>query len=118
MENKYYWLDPNAKLIEVSECGHNDYASELLKNELARDKFHEMIMDNKYPYEILHDRGWVRISLKFGRVEIFGGCIDLTKMQRNTVDPKMNIKQLSVARRICKDNNYPFLNAINDKRFH
>ena len=118
MGHKYYWLDDKAKLIEVSECGHNDYASELLKEELGREKFHKMIMDNKYTYEILHERGWVRISLKFGRVKILGSCIDLTKPQRNTIDPKMNIKQLAVAKKICKDNNYAFHKAINDNRFH
>ena len=115
---KYYWLDNNAKLIEVGECGHNDYAFELLKKELGRKKLHEMIMTNKSTSEILHDRGWIRIAINFGRVEIFGGCIDLTKPQRNTVDPKMNIKQLSVAEKLCKEHNYSFHKAINDKRFH
>ena len=118
MEHKYYWLDNNAKLIEVGECGHNDYASELLKNELVREKFHKNIINNKSPSEMLHDRGWVRISINFGRVEIFGDCIDLTKPQRNTIDPKMNIKQLSVAKKLCKEHNYSFQRAINDKRFH
>lgn len=118
MDTKYYWLDENAKLIEVPFAGHNDYATELLKEELGITQFHEYITNNNYPYQFLHKKGWVRIKASETNFQIYGDCIDLTKQQRNTIDPKMNSKQLLVTKKLCKEYNYPFLNAINDKRFH
>jgi hypothetical protein len=51
------------------------------------------------------------------RIEILGGCIDLTKQAKNTIDPAMNEKQLKVAKKLCEDCNTEFHVAINDKRF-
>jgi hypothetical protein len=119
MATKYYWLDNDAKLIEVGFAQHNDYATELYQKEFGIDKFHDFICNQKkYPYQWLHEKGWVRITASENRVEILGDCIDLTKPQRNTIDPKMNVKQLEVAKNLCKEYNYPFYKAINDKRFH
>lgn len=119
METKYYWLTDDAKLIEVRFAGHNDYATELLKEEIGIIEFNEMICNSrKYPYQILHQRGWIRIKASSTDFQILGDCIDLTKPQRNTIDPKMNVSQLEVAKRLCNEYNYSFHKAINDKRFH
>jgi len=118
------WLDPNGRLIEIGEAQHNNYASELLEEELGFEEMMNLLNNNNsYPYEILHDRGWVRIKYVKYRdgtqiLEILGNCIDLTKPMRNTIDPSMNSKQMRVAKRICFDVNYDFHKAINDRRFH
>ena len=119
------WINTNGELIEVGDMQHNNYASELLEKELGFEGMMKLLDDNNdcYPYEILHDRGWIRVQTNtYGNgtnnVEILGNCIDLTKIMRNTIDPPMNSKQMQVAKRICKDNNVDFSNAINDRRFH
>jgi hypothetical protein len=119
MDKKYFWLNPDAKLIEVGLCQHNDYATELYIKEYGEEKFHEFICNSrKYPYQWLHDKGWIRITASENKVEILGNCIDLTQPMRNTMDPKMNIKQIEVAKILCNEYNYSFYKAINDKRFH
>lgn len=119
------WLTPDAKVIEVGEFQHNDFASELLENELGFEKMMELLNENNNysPYEILHDRGRIRIKCynransSFDRIEILGGCIDLTKHMRNTINPSMNSAQIFVAKKICNENSTSFDQAINDKRF-
>jgi len=119
------WIDPNGKLIEVGDEQHNTFASELLEEELGFKGMKKLLKDsnNCYPFEVLHDRGWVRVkTVQYGDgtniVKILGNCIDLTKIMRNTIDPSMNSKQIHVAKKICKDEGVDFSNAINDKRFH
>lgn len=117
------WIDPKGKIHEVPDCGHNDFASEILKKEYG-DKFLETFYGRKscgrYPYEELHRRGWVRVKYNTSylpKVEILGSCIDLTRQQRNTIDPPMNSSQLRVAKLICDEVGEDFHRAINDKRF-
>lgn len=109
------WLTPEGVLIEVGKFNHNNYASKILEEETGSDKY----LEHKYPYEILHERGWIRISVNdyLPKIQIFGGCIDLTQPMRNTMCPAMNIKQLTIAKKLCKEFNTPFHTAINDKRF-
>lgn len=112
------WLTPKGELIEVSS--HNEYASDMLEKELGGLKSLYDFMDKnyfRYPYEVLHDRGWVRVKTYDDRISIVGGCMDLTKPMRNTIDPAMNSVQLSVAKRICEENRTTLHVAINDKRF-
>ena len=119
METKYYWLDHNGNLIEVGLACHNDYATKLYQKEFGMDKFYDFISkDEKYPYQWMHSKGWVRIKADKTKVQIQGNSIDLTKPMRNTRDPKMNPKQIEVAKRLCKEYNYSFYKAINDKQFH
>lgn len=115
------WIDPNGKIHEVPSCGHNDFASKIIENEMGFYEANDFLNDKLiYPYEWLHDKGWVRVRYNTSylpKVEIFGGCIDLTKPQRNTVDPAMNSRQMRVARLICDEVGEDFHRAINDKRF-
>lgn len=115
------WLDPNGKIIKVCQRGHNEYASELIEKEMGLSGMWDYIRKTKninYPYEVLHHRGWIRVYYDSkDKINILGGCIDLTEPMRNTMDPKMNIKQLSVAKRLCKDNGLTLQDAINDDRF-
>ena len=116
------WIDSEGKIIEVGYMQHNDYASELLIKEMGIGEMVDMLEENNtMPYEILHKRGWVRVKIKKYasiKVEILGGCMDLTKIMRNTKNPAMNAKQMRTANRICKAHDVDFINAINDNRFH
>ena len=116
------WLTPEGKIIEVGDFQHNEYASDLLEEEMGLEELHKYMRKNhcSYPYEVLHERGWVRIKFNTAyapKVEILGGCIDLTKPQKNTMDPAMNSAQLKVAKRLCEEVGEDFHRAINDKRF-
>lgn len=114
------WIDCNGKIIEVRDSGHNDYASDLLEEEMGLEEMMDYLDEKNlsYPYEELHERGWVRLKvLSTGKIEILGGCIDLTKPMRNTLDPKMNTTQLRIAKKLCKESNTMFNTAINDRRF-
>jgi len=82
--------------------------------------FDELHCGHKYPYELLHDRGWVRVKYNVvysPKIEILGGCIDLTRQRRNTMDPAMNSKQMRIAKLMCEEVGEDFNKAINDKRF-
>ncbi len=116
------WLDPNGKIIEVGCSQHNEYASNLLEEEMGFLEFMDYMDKNNIscPYEVLHKRGWVRITYNrdyLPRIQILGGCIDMTKPARNTIDPAMNEQQLRVAKQLCEECNTSFHVAINDKRF-
>ena len=115
------WIDPDGKLYEVASCGHNDFASKMIEEEMGFWESHEFLNEkNIYPYEWLHEKGWIRVKYNTShdpKVEILGGCIDLTRQQRNTVAPSMNGLQMSVAERICNEVGEDFNKAINDKRF-
>jgi len=115
------WLKPNGELIEVGLNQHNEYAQELLEEEMGGIvEFMNYMADNniEYPYSVLHLRGWVRIKGNAsGTLEIYGDCISLVSPMRNTMDPAMNATQLRVANKLCEEYNTPFNQAINDKRF-
>jgi len=115
------WINPNGELIKVGLSQHNEYAYELLVEEMGMRQLRNYM--RKYncqsSTEVLHMRGWIRIkySTHLKIIQILGNCIDLTRAQRNTIDPKMNSKQLKVAKRLCKENNTTLHMAVNDKRF-
>lgn len=116
MEN--CWLDPQGKIHEVPFCGHNRFASEMIEEEMGFEEAHEYLSEkNMYPYEWLHSKGWVRIKIHgyTPKIEILGGCIDLTKPQRNTMDPPMNNHQMKVAKLLCEEVGEDFHRAINHK---
>ena len=116
------WLNPKGEIIEVGDFQHNEYASDLLEEEMGLRELHDY-MDKEhisYPYEVLHKRSWIRIKYNTAylpKIEILGGCIDLTKPMRNTIDPAMNEKQIRVAKELCEKCNTELHVAINDKRF-
>ena len=115
----YCWIDDNGNIIEVPKFGHNDYAYELLKEEIGRFKIMDYLEEKNcnHPYQILHKRGWVRVSeLLTGKIRIYGDCISYVGIMRNTMSPAMNEKQLKTAKKICKRFNTEFLDAINDFR--
>lgn len=115
------WLTPNGEIIEVGDSQHNEYASDLLEEEMGLFELHDYMSKNNisYPYEILHQRGWIRIKYNtyLPKIEILGNCISLAKLMRNTMDPAMNEKQLKVAKQLCEECNTSLHMAINDKRF-
>lgn len=116
------WLDTNGKIIEVGDGQHDYYASQILEEEMGFDELCKYLDEHNlsYPYEVLHERGWVRIKFNISylpRIEILGGCVDLTKPMRNTIDPAMNAKQISVAKKLCEECDTSLHVAINDKRF-
>lgn len=116
------WIDPNGKLIEVGDMQHNKFAGDYLIAEMGIEAMYAYIREHlfNYPYEMLHDRGWVRVKINtvyLPRVEILGNTIDLTRPMRNTIDPAMNAKQLKTAKAVCEAHNTPLHEAINDKRF-
>ena len=113
------WIDPKGQIYEVPDFGHNDFAYEYLEKQIG---FEEMmkIKGIRSAYSILHDMGWVRVKYNTSyapKVEILGDCIDLTKPQKNTIDPAMNSIQLRVAKQICDEIGEDFHRAINDKRW-
>ncbi len=100
---------------------HDSYAGDLLAEEMGSEGMTDFMDRNNFhaPYEVLHSRGWVRVrGLLKGKIEILGRRIDRTKIMRNTINPAMNNKQMSVAKNICRDNGVDFSDAINDSRFH
>jgi len=114
------WIKPNGQIIEVGDFMHNEYASELLKEEMGDSYYENVHGKNKYPYVILHERGWIRVKFNTSylpKIEILGGCIDLTKQMRNTIDPAMNSAQMKKAKMLCDEVGEDFNRAINDKRF-
>ena len=115
------WIDPKGKIYEVPQCCHDDFACEYLEKEFgSRDKLraHKKEIGCQYSYEVLHQRGWVRVEVRNGgKIEILGGCIDLTKPQRNTVDPPMNSIQMRIAKMMCEESKTSFHESVNDKRF-
>lgn len=116
------WLTPKGEIIEVGYFQHDNYASDLLEAEMGLEGLSDYMDKNRMdsPYEVLHERGWIRIKYNASylpKVEILGGCIDLTKRRNNTMNPAMNKIQLGIAKKICEEYNTPFHTAINDKRF-
>lgn len=76
------WLTPNGEIIEVGTCQHNEYASNLLEEEMGLEELYDYMDKNNmyYPYEVLHHRGWVRIKFNTAylprvHVEGYFGCI-------------------------------------------
>ena len=116
------WLTPKGEIIEVGDFMHNEYAYDILEAEMGLEELHDYMESNhaSSASEVLYQRGWVRIKYNTAylpSVEIFGGCIDLTKRMNNTMDPSMNKIQLGVAKIICEECHTPFHTAINDRRF-
>ena len=123
MTKKDAWLKPNGEIIEVGFCEHNEFAHDYLEQEMGSIENLYKYMDEisvSYPYEVLHERGWVRIKYNdsfLPKVEILGNCISLCELQRNTMHPAMNQTQLRIAKKICEEVGEEFHRAINDKRF-
>lgn len=113
------WLTPEGKIIEVGKFRHNEYVIELLKKEMGEDEFYDNYEKMELPYNILHERCWIRIKMNSYEpfVQILGDCIDLDKPIRNTMNPSMNDIQMRVAKMICEENDTILHEAINDKRF-
>ncbi len=121
MNYQDYWLKPDGTLLEVPDIRHNEVAMEVVENQFggflaACEKLQQLNID--YPYEYLHHLGWVRVRCNPYAFEILGGCIDLTKRMRNTIDPAMNSLQMSTAKRLCEEYGISLNDAINDLRFH
>jgi len=116
------WLKPNGEIIEVGDFMHNEYAYELLETEMGMEQLHDYMEEHNYQSasDVLHKRGWIRIKYNkayLPRIEILGNCISLSRPERNTIDPRMNSKQLKVAKQLCEENDTTLHVAVNDKRF-
>ncbi len=116
------WLKPSGQIIEVGNYQHDGYAYELLEEKMGMEALHDYMEEHDClsATEVLHTKGWVRITYNTAflpRIAILGNCVSLVSLQRNTIDPRMNSKQLKVARQLCKDNNTTLHVAVNDKRF-
>lgn len=116
------WIDPEGNIIEVGDFMHNEYASELLENEMGFEGFYNYMKENniRHPFEVLHNRGWVRVKINTSylpRLEVLGSCINLVEKMDNTIDPELNSKQLDVVLGLCEKFNTQFHVAINDKKF-
>jgi hypothetical protein len=116
------WLSPGGEVIEVGDFQHNRFAFKLLEEEMGDEQLLEYMNSSNWRSAtgILHSRGWVRIKFNtvyLPRIQLLGNCIDLTRQMRNTIDPGMNKKQLSIAKKLCQEYNTLFHIAINDKRF-
>ena len=118
---KNAWIDPMGKLIEVGKFGHNDYANELLTEELGKNWRKDIREEEKteYPYQVLHKRGWVRVkTIDYEpKIKILGDGIDLISPMRNTMLPAMNPAQLKTAQKLCAENGILFFKAINESKF-
>ena len=114
------WIKPNGQIVEIGQMQHNMYAGELLEEEMGLEGMMNYIEENNmnYPYEVLHQRGWIRVKVcSDNSIEIFGDCVDLTRPMRNTIDPAMNQVQIRIAKMLCEESNTEFHKAINDRRF-
>lgn len=119
---KDIWLTDKGELIYIdSQSSHNEYAIDLLSKEKGKPYWEFYLeLDMSYPYQVLHERGWIRIKIvehRVPKIEIYGDGIDLTKPMRNTMDPAMNERQIRIAKKLCDENDTEFHVAINDKRF-
>lgn len=111
-----YWLQPDGNLIGVQPFGHNEYAKDFLIDEMGFDGYIEKVhYRTRMAYQILHERGWVRIkfSPNTKKIRILGDCVDMKPM-RNTIDPAMNSTQLRIAKILCEYYDTDFYDAIND----
>lgn len=122
-----YWIDPKGKLHPVTSGSHNKFATEILIEEFGSVTALEDHIDEigeNYPYQVLHKRGWVRVTYSLDasgnncKVRILGDCVSLARPMTNTMDPPMNERQMKRALMICEEIGYPFHNAINEKLFH
>ena len=115
---KNSWIKPSGEVIEAHN--HNKYASDLLDEKMGVEGAYDYMEKENidYPYQVLHLWGWVRVGVRSGgNIDIMGDCIDLTRAQRNTIDPKMTPAQIRTAKKLCVDSCTLFHEAINDKRF-
>ena len=64
IEQKQYtscWIDPSGEQFDMyGVAQHNEFASEILETRYKMT-LENFVDDNRYPYEILQDKGWVRI---------------------------------------------------------
>ena len=115
------WLTPEGKIIEVGKFKHNEYAKNLLIEEMGFDEYLDFMQENHFDleYRVLHQRGWVRIKCTNYKpyVAILGDCIDMIKPMRNTMKPAMNDKQMRIAKEICEQEGVDFYKAINHNMF-
>ena len=112
-----YWLDPDGNLYSCDL--HNQFARNyLIDNSIMTE---DELLDSYYdPYELLHQRGWVRIVTDTSLtqiVNIMGDCISLSNPMYNTMCPRMNDLQMTICKSLCDLYNFDFYKAINDSRF-
>jgi hypothetical protein len=115
------WLTPEGEIIEVGKFKHNEYAKNLLIEEMGFDGYLDFMQENSFDleYRVLHQRGWVRIKYTNYKpyVTILGDCVDMTKPMKNTLKPAMNDKQMRTAKEICDLEGVDFHKAINHNMF-
>ena len=115
------WLTPEGKIIEVGKFKHNEYAKNLLIEEMGFDGYLDFMQENHFDleYRVLHQRGWVRIKCTNYKpyVTILGDCMNMTVPMKNTMKPAMNDKQMRVAKEICEQEGVDFYKAINHRIF-
>lgn len=116
---KNLWIKPNGQVLDIGPQSHNQFAREFLLQELGREDLRRVKEeeDARSYSALLHLKGWVRVSIHSGKVDVLGNCISLVRPMRNTMDPPMNPAQMKSAKRICGEYGADFHNAINDSRF-
>lgn len=109
-----FWLDPNGRLHN-SGNSHNKFAEQFIENNIEYNKMFLEVENDivEYHFEFLHYLGWVRVTINNNKISILGNSGAPDKILRNTMQPAMNPKQLRVAKKLCKEFNHTFLDAIN-----
>lgn len=115
-EENNFWMKPNGSLINVGRGMHDSYAREYLES-LGEDCIEIFNQTKKYPYQILFERGWIKVVQHYDGIHILGETIDLTQPMINTIDPKMTNAQFKKAKMLCDMFNTTIHKAINDQIF-
>lgn len=103
------WIEPDGTVHEVKYMGHNEFASDLLKKEMNDDEWDHHCDSHNYPYEILHERGWIRLmTWRSRKTRALGNCTTLLHTMTDTMDPSTTAKQRSVLRNWCKINKFKY----------
>lgn len=110
-----YWIDPDGKLYNVPSCGHNQFARELLEDSVGLEAIYTTYK-GKYPTQILHELGWVKVKQLGDKIKILGNTVCTAHKVRNTLDPEMNEFQYETAIKLCKRLDVSILQALNDYR--
>lgn len=111
------WIKPSGQFIEVGYMEHNEFASNYFREKYG-NKCYEVIegfeekYNVQYPYEILHELGWVRLmTWTEGLSRVYGGC-EPNDGRLDTMDPTLNHKQKETLQDWCMDNNYKYDNLF------
>ncbi len=106
------WIKPSGQFIKIGYMEHNEYAIEYFNEKYGRDKGYEKIEDMigrfGYPYEALHQLGWIRLlTWTDGKTKALGGTHN-PSITDDTVDPSCTNKQKETLLEWCMDNKFNY----------